>query len=75
MLILLTLHLQKKKKYSTVDLWKAATALHPDQLYCCKENAWFWLAALLAELSQNPHKCNIGRIKFSALLADDELLF
>lgn len=33
------------------------------------------VGSLLAELSQNPHKCNIGRIKFSALLADDELLF
>lgn len=33
------------------------------------------VGSLLAELSQNPHKCNVGRIKFSALLADDELLF
>lgn len=59
--------------HSSMDLWKAATVI---PLKICRSGVLLqrnaWLCSLFAELSQSPHKCNGGRIKF--LLRDELLL-
>lgn len=68
--ILLIFNLQTKNKmHSSMDLWKATTVLplrirRSGALLQGKCTAL--IASLFAELSQSPHKCNGGRMKFSA---------
>lgn len=66
--ILLIFNLQKKRKCTALWICGRQQLWYPsgsaDQVYCSKENAW--LCSFSAELSQSPHTCNGGRIKFSA---------
>lgn len=60
---------KRKKNAQQHDLWKAATVL---PLRICRSGVLLQgkcaalIVSLLAELSQSPHKCNGGRVKFSA---------